>query len=189
LIIDGYPRRIATAYTEDHSILQLSQGNEVVTPWQSRREAVETVTNNEALITNLTSSNRPSPPPITEIDTTRDSGDEDRALTSHEPVKAVIGIFPISNRPPTHEEAKVIRALKGKGESLNAICRKVYGGKNDKILQWVKDVLEEESSEVTETNSLPESLDLTTETGRATLEKLQASGLVKWPDANTLLNQ
>jgi len=161
----------------------------VVTPWQARREAVEPVTNNEELITSLTSSNHLSPPPMTETETMRDNDNGDRVLTSDEPVKVVTSLFPISNRPPTSEEAKVIRALKGKGESLNAICKTVYGGKNDKILQWVKDALQEENDEIAGANALSETLDLTTETGRATLEKLQASGLVKWSDPNTLLNQ
>jgi hypothetical protein len=189
LIVDGYAKRIATAHTEDAQIFQLSQGNEVVTPWRSSRDTEESITDNDVPVTGFTSSNQPDPPAIIPNRMIRDDRDGNVGITSPAPVTAVTSLFPITKRPMTTEEAQAARALRAKGESLNSLCRTVYGGKNDKILQWVKEALAEKAGdeEKPNTEALPAVLDLTTKTERATLQKLQVSGLITWPDPSTLV--
>jgi len=177
LIEHGEAQRIATGWADDRELLQLEQGQVMASPWRAWQPA-------------KTAGNQlqPAKPAVAPLTVgahvrERDTGDP----VAVDPVEAVAAsLFPIDKRAPTAQEREVIQALYSAGESLSALCRRVYGHKDGKSFAMVKEALENGSSEP-ESEQQSNELDLTTTEGLAALEALKASGAVKWRDASEIL--
>lgn len=126
--------------------------------------------------------------------------DGDDGGTSPQPVATVVPVvaWPIPKRPPEGDEVDAIVRMKGDGDSLNAITRTVYGFKDGQTFGWIKEALEKGRTQNTvvnlrETgqrgNGRPDVLDLETEDGRAVLADMVASGLLSWPDPESLYTE
>lgn len=179
LIEHGEAVRIATGWADDRELLQLEQGQVMPAPWRASQPA--STTHNQL---------QPAQPAVSPLPASAHApireGGEPVAVDPVEAVEAVAdSLFPIDKRAPTGNEQEVIKALHSAGESLSALCRRVYGHKDGKAFALVKKALEGGSAE-------PESeqdneLDLTTSEGLAALEALKASGAVKWRDVSEIL--
>lgn len=166
LLIDGESVRVATGLADDREIALLPAGWRMVAPWRAARAA--TVSQLAA-----TGENRLQ---LAQPDTQQGSVGHHVAASEGEvsqPVDTVATvaarIFPIERRPPTGEEAQVIRQLAASGESLSALCRTVYGHKDGRAFEWVKAALAE-----------GEVIDLSTEAGKAEMRALLASKQIDW---------
>ena len=53
-------------------------------------------------------------------------------------------IFPVDKRPLTEFERTIVKALyqDGVGESINALCKRVYGSKYRKTFDWIIEALQ-----------------------------------------------
>jgi hypothetical protein len=207
-ILDGQPRRVATAHTDDRVILRLPAGNGVVTPWSIQREDEGTIgsplsdqnrtvtTSNQAQI----SQNQVEPAVTPDLDMPRNAGrepeNEGNIDSAPEPVSSVIEkTFPIASRPPIDAEVAVIRAFKAQGYSLNKLCRTVYGGKNDRILAWIKEALAVASADDKDSEHLTEqsgpvsgnSIDLNTSEGKTAMDALMRTEVVNWQETTKQL--
>lgn len=60
------------------------------------------------------------------------------------PVAVATQIFPIDKRPLTEFERKIVQALyqDSAGESINALCKRVYGSKYRKTFDWIVEALQ-----------------------------------------------
>jgi hypothetical protein len=187
-ILDGVPTRIATGHVDDGTVVQLPSGDGAgCRPW------LEHTTRNRQ----TTDRNRPQPgqPPVVAPPGGRhgddDGGDGVGPVATVAPVVADLGVvFPIPKRPPEGDEVRAVVALRDQGLSLSAICRTVYGFKDGDTFTWIKGVIEDKPAETGQQDSgVPAVLDLGTEDGRRTLEKLRTSGLLSWPDPETLVTE
>jgi hypothetical protein len=184
-LLDSYPTRIATGHTADHVIAQLAAGKGVVAPWQVREQPTEQPEQSE---TGQNSPEQPSTPSC------------DQQYTERNPL-AVMGFHAEQTveqlkqhnlgmnaaRPPTVEESAAIQALHQIFPSIHKTVFAAYGHYNGKVRAYVMAALNGlDDDEETPNKTLPATIDLTTETGRATLSRLQALGLIQWPDPTTM---
>ena len=106
-----------------------------------------------------------------------------------------------ATRSPTADEARTISQVYQRLGSKRKTSFFVYGFYNgttkshiDQVVEPGKGVTADNEDEAGPAGpgrgrvgaDLPDVIDLNDQTGRRTLEKLQTSGLVKWPDPNTL---
>jgi hypothetical protein len=91
-------------------------------------------------------------------------------------------------RPPTIEESAAIQAPHQIFPSIHKTVFAAYGHYNGKVRAYVMAALNGYLDDDGETpnETLPATIDLTTKAGRATLSRLQASGLIQWPDPTTM---
>jgi transposase-like protein len=169
LIVDGEPARVATGWADDRAILQLEQGRATVAPWQL-----------------ATAQNRLQPPQPHPMHPGSSAHGGQREQGEGEPVAPVVaGLFPIERRAPTEAEAAKIRELFHQGQSLNALCRQVYGHKDSRAFAWIKQAIEHGSAEP-ESEVQADMIDLSTEAGRRQFEAMQSAGLIRLPDVSHL---
>lgn len=168
LLVDGEGKRIATGWADDREILQLPQDEGLSAPWSSRQP-----------LTTSHSRLQLAYAPGALASAGAVAGAE---LQPVEPVAAVVN-FPIPKRPPTEAEAAEIRTLARQGESLNALCRRVYGFKDGPTFAWIKATISE--SRAAELAENATQIDLTTAEGRQALEALQEAGLLRWQDVGS----
>ncbi len=178
LIEHGEVVRIATGWADDREILQLEQGQLSGAPWRT----LQPVT---------TGHNRlqpPQPPVVPPITTGHVPTSGRGGSVAVVPVAAVVDeIFPIDKRAATPKEKAVIQALYRAGESLSALCRRVYGHKDGKALAFVKEAIGSGSAAAESESERSNELDLNTAEGLAALEALKASGALRWRDASEIL--
>ncbi len=139
LVLDGEARRVATARTDDADILQLPRrpaGFVAAHPWRNRPQPVATALNRPQ--PPATALNRPQPVATAPLDGAREAGEEG-GLNRLQPVGEAA--FPIPRRKPSPEEAQAMAAMQERGMSLSAICRTVYGSKDGRTFQWVKEAV------------------------------------------------
>ncbi|MFN8495669.1 MAG: FtsK/SpoIIIE domain-containing protein [Caldilineaceae bacterium] len=132
LLLDGYPQRIATAHTDDRLIAQLPASDPVVAPWRRATSKNRPATSENRL---------PPAPPVVATPIAQPDPPSPTATEATEKPVAVVAeaMFPIEKRPLTAEEGKLVQALynNGTGESINALCKRVYGSKYRKTFDWI----------------------------------------------------
>lgn len=178
LLLDGEPQRVATGLADDRTILQLPQGARWLRPWlRATGSQLPATSDNQA---------QPAQPAT--VHTLRGPHMAAPAGDDVPPVAAVAAnLFPIDKREPTEREAEVIAELHRAGQSLNALCRLVYGHKDAKAFAWIKEALEraqsaaERAERGAETHTEPEgalAIDMSTAEGLAVVAELQRAGLL-----------
>jgi len=170
LTVDGQSQRIATGLADDADIAQLGAGDLVVAPWLSTGCAQPAHNRSQPVDNRLQPPQPPETHPPREAHAaTADGGDA-------QPVVAVADeLFPIDKREPTADERDTIRQLHADGESLSALCRRVYGFKDGATFGWIKTAVNDEpDAPEDEPTGNPsgqagpdaDTIDLTTEAGR-----------------------
>lgn len=132
LLQDGEPLRIATGLADDRNILQLPQGSDWLRPWLH-------TTSSQPM---ATGDNRSQPQQPVATLPHEDTSAASAKRGGAQPVEVVAQqIFPITKRSPTAQECAVITELYSSGKSLNQLCMLVYGHKDGKAFNWVKQSL------------------------------------------------
>ena len=92
-----------------------------------------------------------------------------------------------STRPPNAQESERLRKLYEQLGSKEKVYFAAWGFKNGKVQKWLTDALHSrpDDSVGASPDSL-DSLDLSTEKGRAIFEEMQRSGLIRLPDVSGL---
>lgn len=181
LIVDGEPHRIATGYADDRDIVQLHPGDLVVAPWRF-------LTGSD--IGSMEPHGNRLEPPV-EPDSTRveplrtgsitppgdhaHGGHTEGETGNREPVLT----WPIEAREPTLIEAHIIRQMYADGKSLSALCRTIYGHKNDRTFAWIKDAVADTHSVGTD-DGPDERIDLNTDSGRLQFRALLREDGIDW---------
>lgn len=170
LLVDGESVRVATGIADDREIALLPASMRVVAPWRSATGAQPAATDDHQW--------QPAQPAtVHPADPAGVGGAEGDTLPPVDPVAMVAArVFPIERRPPSAAEAAVIRQLAEAGESLNSLCKRVYGGKDGKAFAWVKEALIGSVGG----DSDGDSIDLATEEGREAMQALLASKQINW---------
>lgn len=170
LLVDGESVRVATGIADDREIALLPASMRVVAPWRSATGAQPAATDDHQWQPAQPATAHPADPAGV-------GGAVGGALPPVDPVAMVAArIFPIERRPPSAAEAAVIRQLAEAGESLNSLCKRVYGGKDGKAFAWVKEALSGSPSG----DSDGDSIDLVTDEGREAMRALLASKQINW---------
>ena len=185
-LLDGYPTRIATGHTADHVIVQLAAGKGVGAPWQVREQPTEQP---EQAETGQNSPEQPSTPSREQQYTERNPLVV-RGFHAEQTVEQLKqhNLAINAARPPTIEESAAIQSLHQIFPSIHKTVFAAYGHYNGKVRAYVMAALNGHLDDDGETpdETLPTTIDLTTEAGRATLSQLQASGLIQWPDPTSM---
>jgi hypothetical protein len=172
LLLDGYPIRVATGYTDDRLIAQLPAGDGVVAPWRGFEQPTE---QQEQAETGQNNGEQPNAPPHA-TGKSLDVAGFRREQTIEQLKEYNLGLS--AARPPAMEEEAAIRKLHQIFLSIHKTVLAAYGHYNGKVRRYVLDVLWGiEESEATATE-LPSTIDLTTEAGCMTLTQLQTSSVM-----------
>lgn len=172
LLVDGESVRVATGMADDREIALLPASMRVVAPWRGATTA--TTAPPAATGDHQWQPAQPATAhPTEQADAGSGEGDAAPPVAVVETAATVAArTFPIARRPASAAEAEVIRQLAASGESLNSLCRIVYGGKDGKALAWVKEAL----------SGAPggESIDLATDEGKAAMRAPLANRQIDW---------
>ena len=136
-LLDGFPQRIATAHTNDSIILQLPPGRKVVAPWRTKTKQNQVETSQNQL--------PPVQPAVATLPITETLSQVRGERSEEQPVAVLADqIFPIDKRPLTEFERMIVQTLyqDGTGESINALCKRVYGSKYRKTFDWIVEGLQ-----------------------------------------------
>ncbi len=177
LLLDGEGVRVATGRADDAEIMQLRAGGRLRAPW-----VVVAATGSQPAATGGHQAQPAQPATVHPGEPARVGSGEGGELPPVDPVVAVAAqLFPIQRRPPTAPEAAAIRQLAASGYSLNRLIALVYGHKDGKAMAWVKAALS--GAEVAET------IDVSTEQGRAAALALLASKQIDWGETVSRLER
>ncbi|MCO6450402.1 MAG: hypothetical protein J5I90_06395 [Caldilineales bacterium] len=160
LIVDGLSQRVATARADDRLIALLPAGK-TPQPWRNRRNQENQAADHPAGAA------------------TRGG---DGAGAGGEPGAKPVRLFDLS-QPVTPAERDQVRGLYAQLGSMNKACRAAYGSKNGKTWPRLQSILADESEEkpTGEGGELPDTIDLSTDQGRALFADWQSAGLVHFP--------
>lgn len=179
-LLDGYPSRIATGYTDDRLIVQLPIGNGVSTPWQMREQPGEQAESPEIQQNHQEQARTPLHVIAPVIDK-RVGVAVFHAEQSIEQLKQ--NSLRLSTvQPPTHEEAATIQELYQRLMSIRKTVFAAYGHYNGKVRAYVLTSL---AGIITPTedeiNVSPAAIDLAAKCDQTTLASVPTANLFSLP--------